>query len=134
MGVEPFLLASSVLMTQAQRLYRRLCPACRKARALPQEVLELHHIDPALFDGVTLYAAQGCPKCSGVGYRGRGALMEILVVDDYIRALILKETSAGELAERAIASGMQTLRDVGLRRVREGVTSLEEILRVTGRD
>lgn len=134
MGVESFLLASSVLMTQAQRLFRRLCPACRQARDLSPEIMRLHNIDPAPFQGVTTYAGEGCPKCNGIGYRGRGALMEILVVDDDIRDLIMKETSAADLAQTAIRNGMLTLRDVGLLRVQDGTSSLEEILRVTSRD
>jgi type II secretory ATPase GspE/PulE/Tfp pilus assembly ATPase PilB-like protein len=131
MGVEPFLLASSVIMTQAQRLYRRLCSACKRERSLPLDILKLHRIDPALFDGVETYEPAGCPKCSGLGYRGRGALMEILRVDDAIRNLILKEASGGDLAEAAVRGGMMTLRDVGFLRVRDGSTSIEEIIRVT---
>ena len=134
MGVEPFLLASSVLMTQAQRLFRRLCPACRQTRDLPPDVMRLNSIDPDLFEGVTTFEATGCPKCTGIGYRGRGALMEVLMVTEAIRQLILKETSASELAQTAIREGMLTLRDVGLLRVKDGVTSLEEVLRVTSRD
>ena len=134
MGVEPFLLASSVLMTQAQRLFRRLCPACRQTRDLPPDVMRLNSIDPDLFQGVTTFEATGCPKCTGIGYRGRGALMEVLMVTEAIRQLILKETSASELAQTAIREGMLTLRDVGLLRVKDGVTSLEEVLRVTSRD
>jgi type IV pilus assembly protein PilB len=134
MGVEPFLLASSILMTQAQRLFRRLCPACKQERNLPPDVMRLNAIDPTPFQGSTTYEATGCPKCTGIGYRGRGALMEILMVNDAIRQLILKETSAAELAQTAIRDGMLTLRDVGLLRVQDGTTSLEEVLRVTSRD
>ena len=75
-----------------------------------------------------------CPKCNGIGYRGRAALMEILVVDDDIRDLVMKETSAAELGEVACRNGMLTLRDVGLKRVKDGTSSLEEVLRVTSRD
>ena len=80
------------------------------------------------------YELSGCPKCNGIGYRGRAALMEILVVDDEIRELIMKETAANDLLEAATRAGMLTLRDVGLKRVQDGTTSLEEILRVTSRD
>ena len=134
MGVEPFLLASSVLMTQAQRLFRKLCPACRKKRELPEEVMRMNHIDPAMFEVAVTYELSGCPKCNGIGYRGRAALMEILVCDDEIRELIMKETAANDLAEAASRAGMLTLRDVGLKRVQDGTSSLEEILRVTSRD
>ncbi len=131
MGIEPFLLASSLLMTQAQRLFRKLCPACRQERAMPSELLRLNHLDPANFEGVTFYQPRGCPKCNNLGYKGRGALMEILLVDDGLRAQILRDSNASELRRMATAAGMETLRDVGLTRVREGVTTLEEILRVT---
>lgn len=133
MGVEPFLLASSVIMTQAQRLYRKLCPACRWEREIDKETLRLNNIDLNLFDGVVTYEAVGCPKCNGVGYRGRGAMMEILVVDDEMRELIGKETNSKEIIKQAQSTGMKTLRDVGMERVRDGQTSLEEILRVTNK-
>ncbi len=131
MGVEPFLLASSVILTQAQRLYRRLCPACKRPRELPLDTLKLHHINPDLFGDVDTFEPVGCPKCSNLGYRGRGALMEILRVDDDIRNLILREASGADLAASAVANGMMTLRDVGFMRVRDGSTSIEEIIRVT---
>lgn len=131
MGIEPFLLASSVIMTQAQRLYRRLCPACKRERHLDPEYLAANNISPDRFADTTLYEARGCPKCNDTGYRGRGAIMEILAVDDHIRELILKEENAGNIRIAAVANGMQTLREVGLTRAAEGITSIEEILRVT---
>ena len=131
MGVEPFLLASSVILTQAQRLYRRLCSSCKQPQDLPLDTLRLHHIDPSIFDGVEAFAPVGCPKCGGIGYKGRGAIMELLRVDDDIRALILKEASGAEIAEVAVRNGMMTLRDVGFMRVRDGSTSIEEVIRVT---
>lgn len=131
MGIEAFLLASSLIMTQAQRLYRKLCPACRKERKLPLEILRLNHIDPERFANVPMYEAVGCPKCFNTGYKGRGALMEILLVDDAIRSLILEEASAGVIRDQAVKNGMITLREAGLQRVRDGQTSIEEILLVT---
>lgn len=131
MGVEPFLLASSVILTQAQRLYRRLCDSCKQPQQLPLEILRLHHIDPSIFDGAEAYAPVGCPKCGGIGYKGRGAIMEVLRVDEDIRDLILKEASGSEIAEVAVRNGMMTLRDVGFMRVRDGNTSIEEVIRVT---
>ena len=136
MGIEPFLLASSVLMTQAQRLYRKLCPICRKKSELPVEVLRINDINPSIFSDSTIFerSQEGCSKCMGIGYRGRAALMEILLLDDNLRELVMKDASAHELAAAAIANGMLTLRDVGFQEVKAGTTSLEEILRVTGRD
>jgi len=131
MGIEPFLLASSVIMTQAQRLYRKLCPACKRERHLDPEYLEVNNLSPDRFADTKIYEAKGCPKCNDTGYRGRGAIMEILAVDDNIRELILKEENAGNIRIAAVANGMQTLREVGLSRVAEGLTSIEEILRVT---
>ncbi len=131
MGIEAFLLASSLIMTQAQRLYRRLCPACKKPRELPSEILRVNKIDPERLSKGTLFEAHGCPKCGNTGYKGRGALMEILMINDEIKALILKEASAGEVRDAAVRNGMLTLRDVGLLRVNEGITSIEEMLLVT---
>ena len=134
MGIEPFLLASSLLMTQAQRLFRKLCVACKQERELPAELLRASHLDPEAFRGVPLFQARGCPKCNIIGYRGRGALMEILPADENIRQLILKNASSGAVAEQAIKNGMLTLREAGLQRVRDGLTTLEEVLRVTTAD
>lgn len=134
MGIEPFLLASCIIMTEAQRLYRRLCSACRQERELPHDILRLNQVDASMFDGTVLYEPGGCPKCSGIGYRGRGALMEILVADENVRELILNEASGSDIATRAVEAGMLTLRDVGMLRVRDGGTTIEEVLRVTSRD
>ena len=132
MGVEAFLLASSVIMAQAQRLYKKLCTACRRPRELPLEFLRLNNLDPKDFEGAQLFEPVGCPKCGNSGYKGRGSLMEILMVDEAIRLMILKSASTAELAEKAKANGMMTLKMVGLEKVKEGVSSLEEILSVTG--
>lgn len=132
MGIEPFLLASSVIMTQAQRLYKKLCPACKKPFDLPLDVLAINKIDPEEFKDVQIYTHSGCPKCSGTGFKGRGSLMEILLLDDHIKQLILQNANAKTLADRAVENGMRTLRQVGLERVKEGLTSIEEVLRVAG--
>ncbi|MBN2703439.1 MAG: Flp pilus assembly complex ATPase component TadA [Pontiellaceae bacterium] len=131
MGIEPFMLASSVLLTQAQRLYRKLCPVCKREIDLPVEILKKNRIDPARLEGGQLYAKAGCPKCNGLGYKGRGALMEILLVDEVIRKTILQSPEADAIAKVAIGNGMKTLREVGIDRLRDGMTSIEEILRVT---
>ncbi len=116
MGVEPFLLASSLIGVLAQRLVRRLCPQCRK---------------PFVSNGATLYAAQGCAACNHSGYHGRTGIYEMLLVDDELRRLVHDRASEQQLRDRALAHGMRSLRDDGLRWVRQGVTSLEEIVRVT---
>lgn len=132
MGIEAFLLASSVIMTQAQRLYKKLCPACKRTRDLPLETLRLNNLDAKLFEGAQIYDKGGCPKCANTGFKGRGSLMEILMVDDDIRDLIFKNANAGAIAAKAVSKGMMTLRMVGLEKVRNGTSSLEEILSVTG--
>lgn len=131
MGVEPFLLASSVILAQAQRLCRRLCPACKKETPLDLKVLEEHHIDPVQFEGVKLYGPQGCPKCHGIGYKGRAAIMEVLTVDEDIRFLILKQAITDEMRQKAQEKGMITLRDAALMKAREGETSLDAAVKLT---
>lgn len=131
MGIEPFLLASSLIMTQAQRLYRKVCTACRRQINIPMDALRLNHINPEQFEGVTFYEANGCPKCGSLGYKGRGALMEILLIDDTLRALVLKNANSGEIRDTAIEHGMISLRQAGLNRVADGLTTIDEIMRVT---
>jgi type IV pilus assembly protein PilB len=131
MGIEPFMLSSSVLLTQAQRLFRKLCPVCKKEIDIPLEILKKNRIDPSHFENTQFYQTAGCPKCNGIGYKGRGALMEILLVNDVIRRTILTNPEADAISKIAIENGMRTLRDAGLERIRDGVTSIEEIMRVT---
>ncbi len=131
MGVEQFLLSSSLIMTQAQRLYRRVCSACRKEVPLPEDTLRLNHMNPDDFKDAVFYEAKGCPKCNNLGYRGRGAVMEILLVNDKVRAQIMKDPNADDIRKIAVQSGMLTLRDLGFQKVKQGLTTVEEVLRVT---
>jgi type IV pilus assembly protein PilB len=131
MGIDGFMISASLLCAQAQRLYRKLCKACRKPAEIPLEVLRLHHIDPKMFENAELYKAVGCPKCNQTGYKGRGAMMEILLCNDEMRDLVLKEPTSSVLRDCAVKNGMLTLRDAGLLRAKEGVTSIEEVLLVT---
>jgi type IV pilus assembly protein PilB len=131
MGIEPFMLSSSLVMTQAQRLYRKLCPFCKQQVDLPEKTLRFNHLNPDDFKDTTFFGAKGCPKCGGLGYKGRGAIMEILLLNDEIRAKILETSEASTLREVAVKNGMKTLRATGLSRVREGLTTIDEILRVT---
>ena len=131
MGIEPFMLSSSLLLTQAQRLYRKLCPVCKKEIDIPTDVLRKNRIDPQRLEGTQFYQKAGCPKCNGLGYKGRGGIMEILLVNDIIRRTILKNAEADAIAKIAIENGMRPLREAGLARVREGMTTIEEIMRVT---
>jgi type IV pilus assembly protein PilB len=131
MGIEPFLLSSSLVMTQAQRLYRKLCPFCKKSIDIPEQTLIRNHLDPDRFRDIQFFAAKGCPKCSGLGYKGRGGIMEILLLDDAIKARILETAEASALREVAVQNGMVTLREAGLEKVRRGETTIDEIMRVT---
>jgi type IV pilus assembly protein PilB len=131
MGVEPFMLGSSLILAQAQRLYRKLCSACKRPTEIDPKVLESNHIDPHEFDGHTVYKAVGCPRCNK-GYKGRGAIMEVFLINDVIRQGILRGLNTSELRDLGQQNGMMTLKQAGLERVKEGLTTLEAILEVTG--
>lgn len=127
MGIEPFLLASSLIGVLAQRLARLLCPHCK--RATPAEAGELEQL--GLTEASILYRASACPECNHSGYRGRTGLYELLVVDDELRTLIHQGGDEQQLRKLAQEKGMALLRDDGVARVVAGETALEEILRVT---
>jgi general secretion pathway protein E len=130
MGVEPFLLASSLIGVIAQRLVRRLCPECRKA--VVRDPRELKVVDSGVVPaGGTLYTALGCAACNQSGYRGRTGIYEMLTVDDDLRRMIHARTSEQQLRDYAVVHGMRSLRKDGWRWVVQGVTSLEELARVT---
>ncbi len=131
-GVEPYLAASSLAGVLAQRLVRKLCANCKKERKPGKDELEsLGLSSKAILGAGSLYEPSGCDKCHNTGYLGRTGIFEFLAPDEEMRSLISKKTAAYELKEAAIRTGMKTLRDDGLAKVREGVTSLSEILRVT---
>ena len=131
MGVEPFLVASSVILIIAQRLVRRICPECKKEEKASPSVLVDLGFSPQEAESIVFYKGSGCPNCNNTGYRGRIALYEVLSVDDEIRGLILEGASATEIKKKAVASGMKTLRLSGLTKLKEGLTTIEEILRTT---
>jgi type IV pilus assembly protein PilB len=133
MGVERFMLGSSLVLAQAQRLYRKLCPACKKVTQVDALALELNNIPSDMFEGVDIYDAVGCPRCTN-GFKGRGAIMEVLLVNDAIREAILRGDNASQLRAAGIANGMVSLKQAGLERVRDGITSLTAALEVTGGD
>lgn len=132
MGVEDYLVASSVIGILAQRLVRKLCPHCKKKIAVSdymRRVFEEHGMAERLDKG-EIYAAEGCAECDYTGYRGRMGIFELLVVDDDIRALISKGVDSETIKKKAISKGMRTLIEDGLDKVASGVTTLEEVLRV----
>lgn len=133
MGIEASLLASALILSQAQRLLRRLCPACKKpADTLPEVMLQEYGIDPEIFKGCNILAPKGCPKCHNSGYKGRAAIMEVLTIDRELRNDIVKGLPIKEIAAKAKQKGMMTLKDVGMNKAKEGITSIEEALSVTG--
>lgn len=131
MGVEGYLVTSVVNGVLAQRLVRKLCPHCRQSyEALPELVMKTK-LNRLTGEGpVTLYRSSGCEQCNGTGYKGRMAIMEMLVMSDQIRSQVLQYVHAGEIAATAIAEGMRTMYEDGLQKALQGVTSLEEVLRV----
>jgi general secretion pathway protein E len=133
MGVEPFLVASSLLGVIAQRLIRKVCTKCRVLHTPTDfEMLELGLKQvPA---GSTIYKSVGCPSCSHSGYAGRTVSHELMLVDDNIRSLIVKHADGGQIKKAAIASGMRTLREDAVSKVLTGVTTIEELLRATHSD
>jgi len=133
MGIEPFLISSSILLTCAQRLVRRVCPNCREEFVPEPELLQKLDITDADSNTV-FYHGAGCDRCKRRGYIGRAAVIEVLPVSETIRRLIIKRASAAVIKNQAISEGMKTLRMVGIDKAREGVTTLEEILRVTAED
>jgi general secretion pathway protein E len=135
MGIEPFLVSSSVIAVMAQRLVRRVCAACREPYQPSREELEELGIAPQRLMGRTIYkAGEGCPQCKRTGYRGRTGIHELLVVDDEVRSLVMKNADAATIRRAATARGMNTLREDGADKVIEGFTTIEEILRVTQED
>lgn len=132
MGMEDYLLTSTVIGIQAQRLVRTLCMKCRESYpALPEVVDEFRLTRFTDSPEVVLYRPIGCPDCAGTGYTGRISIMEIMPMTDSIRVLIMRHANSGEIQQAAVADGMLTMYDNGLRKVLAGITTIEEVLRVT---
>jgi type IV pilus assembly protein PilB len=131
MGIEPFLISSSLLLACAQRLVRRICPNCRDEFVPEPELLEKLGI---VEEGATFFQGVGCERCKHRGYLGRAPLLEVLPVSETIRRLIIKRASASVIKNQAIAEGMKTLRMAGVDKAKEGITTLEEVYRVTAED
>src|SRR5687767_2383901 len=131
MGIEPFLVASSLNLVCAQRLVRRVCTNCKIEDDVPPPALEQIGFSPDLASKVKPKKGKGCEKCNKTGYKGRVGLYEVMEITDELRELILVGASALELRRKAIEEGMITLRGSGLRKITEGVTTIEEVLRET---
>jgi general secretion pathway protein E len=130
MGVEPFLIASSLLGVIAQRLIRRVCTKCKAVHTPTEfELLEMGMREPP--KGAVFYRAVGCPSCSNSGYSGRTVIHELMVVDDQMKSLIVRNVDAGALKKAAIERGMITLREDGIAKVLQGITTIDELFRAT---
>jgi type IV pilus assembly protein PilB len=131
MGIEPFLVATAVHLICAQRLIRRICVECREEVPMPPQAKVEAGFTPEEAKTAKIFKGRGCTNCNGTGYKGRAGLYEVMEVDDEIRELILIGASAVELKKKAIERGMITLRRSGLTKVKDGVTTLEEVARET---
>jgi type IV pilus assembly protein PilB len=131
MGIEPFLVATSVNLIQAQRLIRRVCKDCKQEVQTPPEALIEVGLSADEAKTIKTYKGKGCATCNNTGYKGRIGLYEVMEITDELRELILIGASALELRKKAIDDGMITLRESGLFKIREGVTTIEEVVRET---
>jgi type IV pilus assembly protein PilB len=135
MGIEPFLVASSVNCILAQRLARRVCEECKEADAeVTREALQRAGLGEQEVRDLKAYRGRGCSRCADTGYKGRIALYEVMLMNDEIKELVLQGGSTAEVKVGAIRMGMKTLRMSGINKLREGVTTVEELLRVTAAD
>jgi type IV pilus assembly protein PilB len=134
MGIEPFMVASSVVLILAQRLARRICSQCKEEIKLPEQTLITAGFTPSELATLKTFHGKGCNTCTDTGYKGRVALYEVMPVGEAIRELILQGGTADEIKRKAIESGMRTLRMAGLQKVREGSTTVEEVVGTTFAD
>lgn len=135
MGIEPFLVSSSVIAVMAQRLVRRVCPNCRQEYRPPMEELRQLGVTLDMLEDNPVYrAGQGCEACKLTGYRGRSGIHELLIVDDEVRNLIMRSADSSEIRRAAAAKGMTTLREDGADKILRGITTIDEVLRVTQDD
>ena len=131
MEIEPFLVASVVRAIVAQRLIRVICSECKEGYVPEPALLQQAAITPEQLNGGKVYRGKGCAACSETGYRGRTGIYEILLVSETIRQMIMKKTDSASIGRQAVEEGMRTLRQDGARKIIEGITTLEEVLRVT---
>ncbi|MCU0237968.1 MAG: Flp pilus assembly complex ATPase component TadA, partial [Pyrinomonadaceae bacterium] len=131
MGIEPFLVATSVNIIQAQRLIRRVCKDCKEENPVPPEALIEVGFTKEEAPSIKTYKGKGCQTCNGTGYKGRVGLYEVMEVTDELRELIIIGASAIEIRKKAVELGMITLRQSGLYKIREGITTIEEVVKET---
>jgi type II secretory ATPase GspE/PulE/Tfp pilus assembly ATPase PilB-like protein len=128
MGIENFLVSSSLIGVLAQRLVRVICPACKEPFTPQQEVIDTVEFN---ISDIKTYHGAGCDQCRDSGYKGRTGIFELMLITEEIRQLVLEKASANIIRQKAISQGMQVLRECGWQKVNEGVTTIEEVLRVT---
>jgi general secretion pathway protein E len=128
MGIEGFLVSSSLIGVLAQRLVRVICPSCKEPFSPPPELLE--KIGASL-EGATSFHGTGCGSCRQTGYKGRTGIFELMMVDEDIRRMVIERAGSNIIRDKAVASGMQTLAECGWQKVKDGITSIEEVMRVT---
>jgi type IV pilus assembly protein PilB len=131
MGIEPFLVATSVNIIQAQRLIRRICTECKEQVHLPADGLVELGFNKQEASSLQIFKGKGCSNCNNTGYKGRVGLYEVMEITDELRELIIIGASAMELRRKAIDLGMITLRESGLFKIREGITTVEEVVKET---
>jgi type IV pilus assembly protein PilB len=134
MGIEPFLVASAVNLITAQRLARRVCGECKVVEDVPVKALIAAGVPEAEAKEYVCYKGSGCPKCNGTGYKGRVGFYQVMPMLEPIRELILNGANTAEIKRETMRLGIKTMRQSGLTKVKEGVTSLEEVLRCTVSD
>jgi general secretion pathway protein E/type IV pilus assembly protein PilB len=130
-GVQPFLVASSLRAIMAQRLVRRICPHCKQPAELTESEMRALRIEPGQIQDAQVMHGRGCDQCRGTGYKGRMGIFEIFVLDDEVRHMINKRSSTLNLRQRARELGMRTLREDGIRKVLAGVTTADEVISIT---
>ena len=131
MGIEPFLVSASVVIIAAQRLARMICPSCKDEEKIPVSALVKLGFSEEEAESIKGYKGRGCPACNDSGYKGQVALYEVMPLKDELKELILEGASADELKKTAVRLGMKTLRMSGLTKLKKGITSVEEVVRVT---
>ena len=133
MGIEPFLVTSSGIAIMAQRLVRTICKECKEPYTPEEESLKNIGITPEMFAGKKIYKGKGCQNCLNTGYKGRTGIFEMMVLDDSIKNLILRTFDSNSIKRKAVEHGMTTLRQDGALKVLNGISTEEEVLRVTQR-
>jgi type IV pilus assembly protein PilB len=130
MGVEPFLISASLVGSLAQRLARRICSNCKEEYLPPREILLRFGHDPDLHPDVKFYKGRGCDRCRQTGYKGRMGIYELMRINEEISDMIVRRSPLSELKEAARSNGMKTLQEDGFRRCKDGMTTVEEVMRV----